>query len=243
MGGEHDPDRATAPQHVVDAAGQRAQLVAQRWRGILAYIVATGRTAQSEIGQGQGPNARILAGAPVMQPAGGDVANPAAERRVPALPLLLVATSGDGFVEAANPLERPASNCHVRPPDQWHVAVRGAEVEGGDRRRLAPAAVRAAALQPRPDRAAEHIVVGRVAYALEQSAQPARGRVGVIVDEHDKLAARRLAARVSGRVQASGASQLEEACAATLSDRARARIDSVAHHEHLGAGLSRLGQY
>ena len=58
--------------------------------------------------------------------------------------------------------------------------------------------------------------------AREQGGQPARGRVDVIVDEHDKLAARRLAPGVAGRVQARRASQLEEVRAVPLGDRARA---------------------
>jgi len=85
------------------------------------------------------------------------------------------------------------------------VRVHAAEVERRDRRRLASAAARRAALEARPDRAREHVDLRVLARGVEEGCEPSRAGADVVVDEHQQLARRALHARVAAAFRPSGA--------------------------------------
>ena len=103
------------------------------------------------------------------------------------LPVLLIATDEDRFVERPDALKGPAADRHVRAPDERNVSIGRTTVKGRDRRWLAPAGVGAAALQEGPDRPTEHVVFGMRRRAVEHCRKPAGGRGDVVVDEHQQV--------------------------------------------------------
>ena len=130
----------------------------------------------------------VGAGAPVIDPGGRDVAQPAAGRAQAVLPLLLVAVAAERRVERTDPLDRRASQREVGAPQELGVAVVRAEVEVGDGQRLTAAGVQVAALEARPDRPAEGLVLGVGLGRLEQGAEPTVPDVDVVVEEAEQVA-------------------------------------------------------
>ena len=173
------------------AAGQRAQLGRDRRRDALARVVAA-RVAPAPVGGAREPaDARVRAGAAVVDAGGRHVADaPAGGLQAP-LPLLLVAVEVEAGVEAARPLERAPAQCQVRAPHELGVAVVGAEVERCHRRRLATAGVQVRALELRTDRAAEGVVLRLGVCGGEQRAEPAGPGLGVVVEETEEVRLRR----------------------------------------------------
>ena len=119
----------------------------------------------------------------------------------PLLPLLLVAAELERRVEAPDALDRTAAKRQVRAPDEIGVAVLRSEVERGDRERLPPAAMQAGALEPRPDRATEHLVLRERVGGREQRLEPRRPDLHVVVQEAQELRRRRVDRRVPRGVE------------------------------------------
>ena len=185
------------------AARQRAQLGGDRRRDALARVVAA-RVAPAPVGgAGEAADARVLAGAAVVDAGGGDVADAPAGGVQSPLPVLLVAVEVEAGVEAADALERAPPQRQVGAPHELGVAVVGAEVERGDRRRLAPAGMQVGALEPRLDRAAERLVLGVLCGRGDQRPEPAGPRLGVVVEEAQEVRARGRDRRVARRVEPS----------------------------------------
>ena len=183
------------------AAGQRAQLGRDRRGDALARVVAA-RVAPAPVGGAREPtDARVGAGAAVVDPGRGDVADASAGGLQAPLPVLLVAVEVEAGVEAARSLERAPAQRQVRAPHELGVAVVGAEVERGHRRRLAAAGVQVRALEPRPDRAAERVVLRLGRGGGEQRAEPARPRLGVVVEEAQEIGLRERDRRVARRIE------------------------------------------
>src|SRR5579875_1767279 len=89
---------------------------------------------------------------------GGEIADAASERRVPSLPILLLAAAADRLVERADTLQSSPADRHVRRPDELDVTIGRSAVEGGDRGSLPAARVRPA-LDHGGDRPSEHVDV------------------------------------------------------------------------------------
>ncbi len=167
--------------------------------------------------------ARIRAGATMLDGGCRHVQDTCAGR-VPAqafLPLLLVAAMLERHVERPHPLEGAAADRHVGAPGKARVGVVGAELERGDRRRLAPAAVRRGSLQAGDDRPGEHVHVRVLAGGRQQRREPAGEGADVVVDEHHQLPAGALDAGVARDVQAERARVRLVAGAEALSQLAR----------------------
>ena len=180
--GHHDPAQAAAPDHVPLTPDERAQLASQRRRRALAHVVAARRAALAVGRPGQRRQRRVRGGAPVLEPGRCEIADDTAGRGVAPLPVLLVPGPVHRLVEAAGPVERAPAQRHVGAPDERHVAVGAAQIERGDRRVLAPARARAAALEPGADRPAEDVDVGGGRGAGEHGLEPPGGRRDVVVD-------------------------------------------------------------
>ncbi len=174
---------------------------------------------------------------------GGDVAHASAGGAQAALPVLLVAGAAEQLVERPDPLERAAPQRQVRAPDELGVAVLGAEVERGDRQRLASAGVQPRALEPRADRAAERVVLPR---RREQRVEPAGPDLDVVVEEAEQFAPRGRDRRVAGDVDAARAPERDVARAVSLRQRRGGGVLGVVLDDHdLGAvrgGLRRDGR-
>ena len=157
---EHDAVAAAAPDDVPQAAGERAELARDRRRDALARVVAP-RVAPAAVGGArEAADASVLARPPVIDAGRRDVADrPAGGVQAP-LPVLLVAVEVEAGVEAADALQRAATQRQVGAPHELGVTVVGAEVERGHRRRLAPAGVEVRPREVGLDRAAECLMVG-----------------------------------------------------------------------------------
>jgi hypothetical protein len=148
----------------------------------------------------QSAHARIGSRTPVVDARRRHVADPPARGAQAPLPVLLVARPAEPRVEGADALERGAPNGQVRAPGELGVAVLGAEVERGQRQRLAPARAQAPALEPRPDRPAERLVLRARARRRQQRVQVAGPRLDVVVEEAQQLARGRVQRRVARHV-------------------------------------------
>ena len=186
----------------------------------------------------------MRASAPVRRwstPGGGDVADAPAGVLQPPLPVLLVAVEVEARVEAAGPLQRPPPQRQVRAPHELGVAVVGAEVERGHRRRLAPAGVQVRALEARPDRAAEGVVVRLVMGGGEQRAEPAGPRLGVVVEEAQEVGLRQRDRGVARRVEPARLAVGRVARAVLGGELRRLRVGRIVlDHDQLGAVLGGL---
>ena len=172
---EHDPDAAAAAGDVPDAARERAQLARQRRRRALVGVVAARGAAAVERRARERAHARVRARAAVVDPRGGDVADPPARGAQAPLPVLLVAGAAERGVEAPDPLERArAARARLAPhanSASRSSGPRSSEVSGSGSRphaRSRPPSSRGA------DRAAERLVarVRRGRRASSASSQP-----------------------------------------------------------------------
>ncbi len=175
VGGQHGAVRAAVARAVQRAAGEHAQLARQRRARALRDVLAAGGSPARACGAAERAQARVVAGAAVVERGGGDVADAPAGGPQARLPLLLVAVERQRGVERADALERAAAHRHVRAPGVRGVAVGGAEVEVRDRRALAAADAEAVVLEAREHRAGEDADVVRLAAsAVEQRARASR---------------------------------------------------------------------
>ena len=239
----HDPVAAAAADDVPQAARERPQLGRDRRRDALARVVAA-RVAPAPVGGPREPaDARVLARAAVVDARGGDVADAPAGGVQAALPVLLVAVEVEPGVEAADALERAAAQRQVRAPHELGVAVVGPEVERRDGRRLAPAGVQVGALELRLDRPAERLVLGVLGGGGDQRAEPARPRLGVVVEEAQEVRLRGRDRGVAGRVEPARLAVRDVARAVLGGERLGLGVGRVVlDHDQLGAVLGRLGR-
>ena len=119
--------------------------------------------------------------APVIEPGGGEVLDPATGGRQAQEPLLLVTVwPHDRLVERPDSFDRGAAHGEVRAPDHLRLAILRTQVERRDRRVLAAAAARRATLEASADRAAEGlrfgVTVGTSPRRRASPAAPARRR-------------------------------------------------------------------
>ena len=113
-------------------------------------------------------------------------------------------------------VERAAGEGEVRAPQELGVPVGRAEVERGDRQRLAPARAEARVLEDRDDRAASGVAVG-----VQQRGEPAGPDAHVVVEQADQVARRVRDARVAGDVDALRAAERDVAAAVALDELSR----------------------
>src|SRR4051812_43647246 len=98
--------RASAPQRVPAAAGEHAQLAANRRRLVMGLVEAAKVVAAVVGAAHERSQAGIVADAPVVDRGSGDVDDVPAGLCEPTQPLLLVATGGQRLVEGARQLQR-----------------------------------------------------------------------------------------------------------------------------------------
>jgi hypothetical protein len=219
-----------------EAAGDHPDLARRRGRAALGLVeapdVATAPAGRARERSQPG----VLAGAPVVEPRGGDVADPQPGAQQCALPALLVAAQQPRFVEAPDARDRGAADRHVRPPGMRHVAVLGPEVLLGDRRALAPARAQRVVLEDRADRTGEHAdVVPARRVGGDQRVQPAGVGTHVVVDEAEQLARGVVEARVARGVQALRGGQRVEGRAVAARHRLGGGVGPVGDHEQADA--------
>ena len=221
----HDRAHRAAPARPVQgAAGERAQLRGHRRRAPRALVLAPAGTPAGPGGAAQRAQARVIAGAAVIERGAGEVADAPSGLQPARLPLGLVAVQRVRGVERADALDRRAPQRHVGAPGVRAVTVGIAEVLPGDGTALAPAGAKAPPLDARPDRPGQHADVGgQLRGAAQQRLEPAGRGAHVVVDEHQQLGARR-----GDRAVARGV----EPERAVVDDAARA----VARRDGLGRG-------
>ena len=228
-----------------EAAGQREQLRPERGRPPASGVEAPGGPSPGVGGPRERAQARVPAGATVLDRRPGHVQDPRT-RRVRAqafLPLLLVAAVLERGVERSHPFEGAAADRHVRAPRMAGVGVVRAQLERGDGRALAPAGARRATLEAGPDRPGEDVHLRVPASGRQQRSKPAGARADVVVGEHHELALGTLYAGVAGHVQAERARMgLVAGAEARRQLARRLRGAGVVDHEHLGAGLRGVGR-
>ena len=168
-----------------------------------AQVAGPGAAAAGVGRPGQRSQAGVGRGAPVVEPGRGQVDDRPAGGPQALEPFLLVAVRpDDALVEVPDPLHRRAANGEVRPPDHARLAVLGPEVQRGDRRVLAAASTRPAALEAGPDGPAEGLRLGVARGAGGQSVQPAGRHQHVVVHEGHQRARALADAGVAGGVEA-----------------------------------------
>ena len=208
------------------------------------------------------PFARRRAGAHVVQPRRGHVEDPAAAGPVAVLPLLLVAEesrrgggaagrTGDapGLVrvqaqrlrERADALQRAAAKRHVAREDEVDLAV------GRRRARTTrSAATRARTCASRARRCARGSGRRRPRCpdasptAPQQRVEPARGRLDVVLGQHDEVGAVAAMPALRAALGRARAGERRRSAAPWRSATARAVVAAVLDHDHLAVGRLRL---
>ncbi len=169
----------------------------------LAHVVAPRRPAMAVGAPARARSARSRRRAPMLESGAGPRSG-SGPRRLCSGAATPPRRRGPGCASSKPPTRSKALRRigHVGRPDERRIAVLGAEVERGDRRRLAAAGARSAALEPRPDRA-RRIPRDRALAAAPRSiarAIPA-GASHVVVDEDHQIAIGEPHAAVARRVR------------------------------------------
>ena len=233
MRGQDRPVGAAVARAVQRAAGEHAQLLARGRRRAFEDVEAADCAAAAVGGAGQGGDARVVAGAAVVQRGAGDVAQAAAAGLQPRLPLLLVAVELAALVKRPDALQRGTAHRHVRAPRVVAVAVLRAEVEMGDRRILAAAEGQRMVVEAGEDRAGEDADLGGLGgVGDDQRREPAGVDLDVVVDVGQQRRGRLARARVPGGVEPARAVVGDVARAVALGDRAR--LGARARHRRRG---------
>ena len=230
--GQHDPGHAGASRAVPHAAGEDAELL--RGRGLLALVgvVLAGLAAAVVGAAAEVAQARVAARAAVVDAGGGDVADRAARGAQARLPLLLVARARQLGVERPGLGEGFAGEGEVRAPQELGVLVGRAEVERGDRQRLAAAGAEARVLEDAGGSGRR----SRRRRRVEQRVQPAGPDAHVVVEQADQVARRVRDAGVAGDVDALRAAERDVAPVVALDQLAGQRVLGLVLDDHdLGA--------